>query len=147
MQNQERTRGHKLAATILLSMLALMLNARHLIAADDPQGAVSGLKPKYADVGGIRTRYYEMGSGEPMVSSKVGIIIRMLERREGSARKPQHRTNSGVAGVFLNRSGLVISFDVSWMAELKIGVSGALRAYSANVSCSAFEGPCGPKWG
>ncbi len=121
-------------------MLALMLNARHLIAADDPQGAISGLKPKYADLSGIRTRYYEMGSGEPMVSSNMGTIIPMLERREGSARKPQRRTSSGVAGVFLNRPGLAISFDVSWIAERKIGVSGVLRAYSANVSCSAFRG-------
>ena len=57
----------KLAATILLSILAPMLPASRLMAADEPNGAVSGLKPKYAEVSGIRTRYYEMGSGDPLV--------------------------------------------------------------------------------
>lgn len=32
-----------------------------------PNGEVNGLKAKFVDVNGIRTRYYEMGSGEPMV--------------------------------------------------------------------------------
>ena len=30
-------------------------------------GAVAGLTPKFIDAGGIRTRYYEMGQGEPLV--------------------------------------------------------------------------------
>ena len=32
-----------------------------------PNGEVNGLKAKFVDINGIRTRYYEMGSGEPMV--------------------------------------------------------------------------------
>jgi 2-hydroxy-6-oxonona-2,4-dienedioate hydrolase len=32
-----------------------------------PNGEVAGLKAKFVDVGGIRTRYYEMGQGEIMV--------------------------------------------------------------------------------
>jgi 2-hydroxy-6-oxonona-2,4-dienedioate hydrolase len=30
-------------------------------------GAIAGLKPKFVDVNGVRTRYYEAGSGEPML--------------------------------------------------------------------------------
>jgi pimeloyl-ACP methyl ester carboxylesterase len=33
----------------------------------DKDGAIDGLKAKYVDVNGIRTRYYDEGSGEPMV--------------------------------------------------------------------------------
>jgi len=29
--------------------------------------AVAGLEPKFVDVGGVRTRYYEYGQGEPMI--------------------------------------------------------------------------------
>jgi pimeloyl-ACP methyl ester carboxylesterase len=36
-------------------------------AAANPDGRVAGLKPKFADVNGINTRYYEMGQGEPML--------------------------------------------------------------------------------
>lgn len=32
-----------------------------------PDAAVAGLVPKFTDVNGVRTRYYEYGSGEPMV--------------------------------------------------------------------------------
>ena len=35
-------------------------------AASSPNGEVYGLKAKFADVNGIRTRYCEMGQGEPM---------------------------------------------------------------------------------
>ena len=37
-----------------------------------PDGAIAGLKSKYADITGIRTRYYEMGIGEPMVMISAG---------------------------------------------------------------------------
>jgi pimeloyl-ACP methyl ester carboxylesterase len=32
-----------------------------------PNGGIDGLVPKFIDAGGIRTRYYEMGHGEPVV--------------------------------------------------------------------------------
>ena len=38
-----------------------------LCAATSEDGGVAGLKPKFGDVAGIRTRYYEMGQGEPML--------------------------------------------------------------------------------
>jgi len=36
-------------------------------AAGSPNGDLGGLKAKFVDVKGVRTRYYEMGQGEPMV--------------------------------------------------------------------------------
>jgi 2-hydroxy-6-oxonona-2,4-dienedioate hydrolase len=32
-----------------------------------PDGSVDGLVPKFIDAGGVRTRYYEMGKGDPLV--------------------------------------------------------------------------------
>ena len=56
---------------------APMLSAAHLAAAEmnaavgsatvNKDGSIGGLKAKFVDVNGIRTRYYEEGSGEPMV--------------------------------------------------------------------------------
>ena len=46
-----------------LSLLAVEVG----ISATTNDGAVAGLKPKLGDVNGIRTRYYEMGQGEPML--------------------------------------------------------------------------------
>ncbi len=45
----------------------LMLVGSPAVADVSPNGEVAGLKAKYVDVNGIRTRYYEMGQGEPMV--------------------------------------------------------------------------------
>src|ERR1700731_184525 len=36
-------------------------------AAVSPNGEVAGLRAKFVDVKGVRTRYYEMGQGEPLV--------------------------------------------------------------------------------
>ncbi len=36
-------------------------------AAISPDGGIAGLKPRFADVNGVNTRYYEMGQGEPML--------------------------------------------------------------------------------
>lgn len=33
----------------------------------EPNGGVNGLVPKFIDAGGVRTRYYEMGHGEPLI--------------------------------------------------------------------------------
>ena len=60
-----------LAAWLLASSLAilflLILVGSPAWADVSPNGEVAGLKAKYVDVNGIRTRYYEMGQGEPMV--------------------------------------------------------------------------------
>ena len=53
-------------------MKVLMLAVVMTLAAGQAQavnedGSIDGLKAKFVDVNGIRTRYYEMGSGEPMV--------------------------------------------------------------------------------
>jgi 2-hydroxy-6-oxonona-2,4-dienedioate hydrolase len=32
-----------------------------------PNGAIAGLEPRFVDVDGVRTRYYDYGTGEPMV--------------------------------------------------------------------------------
>jgi hypothetical protein len=48
-------------------IFALFLAAVPLHAGVSPNGEVAGLKAKFANVNGLRTRYYEMGQGEPMV--------------------------------------------------------------------------------
>jgi len=50
------------AAALLMAPLA-----GPAIAADVSQSEVSGLKSKFIDVDGVRARYYEEGSGEPLV--------------------------------------------------------------------------------
>lgn len=47
--------------------LSFLLAACAAQAVAPPDGSVAGLKAKWVDVNGIKTRYYEMGSGEPMV--------------------------------------------------------------------------------
>jgi len=51
---------------LALSLL-LVLFAGSASAAVTPNGEVAGLHAKFIDVNGIRTRYYEMGEGEPLV--------------------------------------------------------------------------------
>jgi pimeloyl-ACP methyl ester carboxylesterase len=57
----------KMAAWIIpiLCMIASVQSGAR--AATNPNGGVAGLEPKFGDIGGIRTRYYEMGQGEPML--------------------------------------------------------------------------------
>ncbi len=54
-------------AFALATMLAFVLIGSQAGAAVSPNGEVNGLKAKFVDINGTRTRYYEMGSGEPMV--------------------------------------------------------------------------------
>jgi pimeloyl-ACP methyl ester carboxylesterase len=61
---------HRADWTVLLK--GLMLALLTMLAAGQAQavnedGSIDGLKAKFVDVNGIRTRYYEMGTGEPMV--------------------------------------------------------------------------------
>ena len=52
--------------SVALAFLTALLatSAQGAVAAN---GEIAGLKAKFVDVNGIRTRYYEMGQGEPMV--------------------------------------------------------------------------------
>jgi pimeloyl-ACP methyl ester carboxylesterase len=45
----------------------MMLGAIEASAAPARDGSIAGLHAKFVDVGGIRTRYYELGRGEPML--------------------------------------------------------------------------------
>ena len=54
-------------AFVLAAVLVFILSGSQAGAAVSPNGEVNGLKAKFVDVNGIRTRYYEMGQGEPMV--------------------------------------------------------------------------------
>jgi 2-hydroxy-6-oxo-6-(2'-carboxyphenyl)-hexa-2,4-dienoate hydrolase len=51
----------------VLTLAVLWMFAGGQANAVDKDGSIDGLKAKFVDVNGIRTRYYEMGSGEPMV--------------------------------------------------------------------------------
>ena len=44
-----------------------MTAAKQPAGAPSPNGEINGLKASFVDVNGVRTRYYEMGQGEPMV--------------------------------------------------------------------------------
>ena len=51
-----------------LLLIALFLCGVALpLRAAGPDGSIGGLKAKFVDVNGVRTRYYEAGQGEPMV--------------------------------------------------------------------------------
>jgi len=52
---------------MLLGLIGLALNAPRASAKVGPNSEVNGLTAKFVDVNGSRTRYYEMGSGEPML--------------------------------------------------------------------------------
>jgi 2-hydroxy-6-oxonona-2,4-dienedioate hydrolase len=56
-------------AALAVSLLFALVAAQAATAADtlDPQSEIGGLKSKFVDVKGVRARYYEAGSGEPMV--------------------------------------------------------------------------------
>lgn len=54
-------------AVALAGVLSLALLGGQAKASVSPNGEVAGLKAKFVDVNGIRTRYYEMGQGEVLV--------------------------------------------------------------------------------
>jgi 2-hydroxy-6-oxonona-2,4-dienedioate hydrolase len=61
-----RFAGAVVCLKLLFLTLALALGAGQARATNE-DGSIGGLKAKFADVNGIRTRYYEAGKGEPMV--------------------------------------------------------------------------------
>lgn len=61
-------RRNRSAWTIVaLLALGLSLAARPARAAANEDGSIAGLHAKFVDVKGVKTRYYEMGDGEPLV--------------------------------------------------------------------------------
>ena len=56
----------KLSLVVLIFPMVLGIGVG-VRAATNPDGGIAGLKPKFADINGIKTRYYEIGQGEPML--------------------------------------------------------------------------------
>ncbi len=52
---------------LALALLLLIFGSTRARAEFSTNGEVAGLKAQFVNVNGIRTRYYEMGEGEPMV--------------------------------------------------------------------------------
>jgi 2-hydroxy-6-oxonona-2,4-dienedioate hydrolase len=65
-RNCRRTKRRSIAALLLILVSSLVVT--HASAATPNQdGSVAGLNAKFIDVRGVKTRYYEMGEGEPLV--------------------------------------------------------------------------------
>lgn len=56
-----------LTASVVMLLLWVVSPTSTSLAASNSDGAIAGLSPKFGNVAGIRTRYYEMGKGEPML--------------------------------------------------------------------------------
>jgi len=54
-------------AAVLAVTLVFLLGGGKAWAQAGPSGSVNGLVPRYVEVDGLRTRYYAMGHGEPLV--------------------------------------------------------------------------------
>ena len=67
MQRRESIRVAQRLFPLLSLALFLPWTSASVRAQATPNGAVDGLTPKFIDAGGVRTRYYEMGQGEPLV--------------------------------------------------------------------------------
>jgi 2-hydroxy-6-oxonona-2,4-dienedioate hydrolase len=59
--------GWRAALTAILAMTCVVGQAGNALAAPGPDGSIGGLKAKFVDVKGVKTRYYEEGQGVPMV--------------------------------------------------------------------------------
>lgn len=53
--------------TVRTTVLAIALSLGLAAAAPAQDGSIGGLKAKFADVNGVKARYYEAGQGEPML--------------------------------------------------------------------------------
>ena len=58
-----------IAAVVAELLLAFVSGQGLVFATADPDGAIGGLKVKFADVKGVKARYYEAGKGDPMVNA------------------------------------------------------------------------------
>src|SRR5512132_733241 len=64
VDRRRRTALRMLPAIVLPLLVAIQVTP---IEAAGPDGAIGGLKPRFVDVKGVSTRYYDEGQGEPMV--------------------------------------------------------------------------------
>jgi pimeloyl-ACP methyl ester carboxylesterase len=98
----------KLIAVGGVAAFLLMGGDTRVFAAGTTDGAIGGLKAKFTEVDGIRTRYYEYGQGEPMVLIHGGFTA-----------------NSSTANVFSrNIPGLAEHYHVFAMDRLACGLTG-----------------------
>ena len=108
-QHGSRIFGVRMAAVIAAGLLAL--TAGMTAAAQekpDPRSEIGGLHSKYVDVNGVKARYYEAGTGEPMVMIHGGFTA-----------------GSSTANVFSrNIAGLAKRFHVFAVDRLASGMSG-----------------------
>jgi len=57
-------------AAVVAELLLTFASGQGLVfATANPDGAIGGLKVKFADVKGVKARYYEAGKGDPMVNA------------------------------------------------------------------------------
>jgi len=86
----------------------LLFTSAFSLAAANPDGSIDGLKAKFIDVNGVRTRYYEYGQGEPVVLIHGGA-----------------QAAASTANVFSrNIAGLAKRFHVFAMDRLASGMTG-----------------------
>ena len=64
--HRARLNAWSIAAALAVA-LVLLLGGGKAWAQAGPSGSVNGLVPRYVEVDGLRTRYYAMGHGEPLV--------------------------------------------------------------------------------
>lgn len=98
----------EIGATVFALLFILLLGQTPVTAADNPNATIDGLKAKFVDVNGIRTRYYEYGQGEPVVMIHGGAMAAAT-----------------TANVFSrNIMGLAKRFHVFAMDRLACGMTG-----------------------
>jgi 2-hydroxy-6-oxonona-2,4-dienedioate hydrolase len=97
------------AATLAVVLLFALVGEKVGATADvNPDASIGGLKAKFVDVNGVKTRYYEAGRGEPMVMIHGGSMA-----------------GSSTANVFSrNIPGLAKRFHVFALDRLASGMTG-----------------------
>src|ERR1019366_615012 len=62
-----RLGGHSRSVAFAVTALFVILGGQAAASAANDPASLPGLTSKFVDVKGVKTRYYEMGQGEPMV--------------------------------------------------------------------------------
>ena len=105
-----RVSGLRMTVLALAGLLGVAFGGVRAAAQDkpDPRSEIGGLHSKFVDVNGVQARYYEAGSGEPMVMIHGGFAA-----------------GSSTANVFSrNLAGLAQHFHVFAVDRLASGMSG-----------------------
>ena len=123
-----RRHGWWRGAALGASMLFMLAGGRVAASAadtPDPQSEIAGLKSKFVDLKGVRARYYEAGSGEPMVMIHGGFTAgsstaNVFSRNIPGLAKHFHvyavdRQGSGMSGNPLNDSDYNYPGDVNFI--------------------------------